>query len=45
MPSAAHRGKDKEQDDERQQEAPRSLTSDVPETMTPDEAENLLSSR
>lgn len=44
MPTAAYRGKDKEQEDQ-QHEAPRSLTSDVPETMTPDEAENLLSSR
>lgn len=44
-PTQAVRGKEKEQRDEQQQEAPQSLASDVPETMTPDEAENLLSSR
>ena len=44
-PTQAERGKAKEQRDEQQREAPQSLVSDVPETMTPDEAENLLSSR
>ncbi|XP_021929346.1 uncharacterized protein LOC110834470 isoform X3 [Zootermopsis nevadensis] len=40
----AQRGNDKNQEGYQQQEGPRSLASDVPETMTPDEAENLLSS-
>lgn len=44
-PTKAERVKEKEQRDDQQQEAPQSLASDVPETMTPDEAENLLSSR
>jgi hypothetical protein len=44
-PTPPQRGKDKKQEDYQQQEGPRSLTSDGPETMTPDEAENLLSSR
>lgn len=44
-PTQAERGKEKEQGDDQQEEAPQSLASDVPDTMTPDEAENLLSSR
>lgn len=44
-PTQAERGEEKEQREDHQQEGPQSLASDVPETMTPDEAENLLSSR
>lgn len=43
-PTLTERGREKEQSDDQQQGAPRSLASDAPETMTPDEAENLLSS-
>ncbi|PSN37471.1 hypothetical protein C0J52_22173 [Blattella germanica] len=43
-PTPVQRIKDKKQELDLHQEGPRSLASDVPETMTPDEAENLLSS-